>query len=81
MKTVNPKSVAKYMKNLLEWYNSLKVVSIMEIIEFHARFEKIHLFQDGNGRVGRIIIFKECKGELYKLSFIVYLHNMWYNRC
>ena len=60
MKTVAPKDVQKYMQKLLEWYNSLIQITIHEIIEFHARFEKIHPFQDGNGRVGRIIAFKEC---------------------
>ena len=60
MKTSSPKQVAKDMQNLMEWYNCLSKVTIKEIIEFHARFEKIHPFQDGNGRVGRIIAFKEC---------------------
>ena len=60
MKTIAPKDVEKNMKKLMEWYNSLSQVTIHEIIEFHARFEKIHPFQDGNGRVGRIIAFKEC---------------------
>lgn len=60
MKTVAPKDVQKSMQKLLEWYNSLIQITIHEIIEFHARFEKIHPFQDGNGRVGRIIAFKEC---------------------
>ena len=60
MKTVAPKDVQKSMQKLLDWYNSLMQITINEIIEFHARFEKIHPFQDGNGRVGRIIAFKEC---------------------
>lgn len=60
MKTTEPKYVKRDMAKLMEWYNSLKQITIKEIIEFHARFEKIHPFQDGNGRVGRIIIFKEC---------------------
>ena len=60
MKTVLPKNVETEMGKLLEWYNSLKEVTINDIIEFHVRFEKIHPFQDGNGRVGRIIAFKEC---------------------
>ena len=60
IKTTLPKYVNRDMIKLLEWYNSLSKVTIKEIIEFHARFEKIHPFQDGNGRVGRIIIFKEC---------------------
>ena len=60
MKTSSPKQTPKDMQKLMEWYNSLPKVTIKEIIEFHARFEKIHPFQDGNGRVGRIIAFKEC---------------------
>ena len=60
MQTPFPKNVAKDMDKLLEWYNSLKKITIKEIIEFHFRFERIHPFQDGNGRVGRMIAFKEC---------------------
>ena len=60
MKTTSPKETPKAMQKLMEWYNSLNNVIIKDIIEFHARFEKIHPFQDGNGRIGRIIIFKEC---------------------
>lgn len=58
--TTLPSNVEKEMAKLIEWYNSVKEITIKEIIEFHYRFEKIHPFQDGNGRVGRIIIFKEC---------------------
>lgn len=60
LKTTDPKNVEIYIKKLLEWYESLEKVTINEIIEFHAKFEKIHPFQDGNGRIGRIIAFKEC---------------------
>ena len=60
LKTTEPKNVERDMKKLLEWYETLNVITINEIIEFHAKFEKIHPFQDGNGRVGRIIAFKEC---------------------
>ena len=60
IKTTAPKDVANQIKKLLDWYNSLDKVTINEIIEFHAKFEKIHPFQDGNGRIGRLIAFKEC---------------------
>ena len=60
MQTTLPKNVAKDMAKLMEWYNSLEKITVKEIIEFHFRFERIHPFQDGNGRVGRIIAFKEC---------------------
>ena len=60
MKTTLPKNVGKDMEKLMKWYNSLEKITIKEIIEFHFKFERIHPFQDGNGRVGRIIAFKEC---------------------
>lgn len=60
MKTSSPKQTTKDMQKLMEWYDSLTEVTIKNIIEFHAKFEKIHPFQDGNGRVGRMIAFKEC---------------------
>ena len=60
MKTASPNETPKEMQKLMKWYNSLSKITIKEIIEFHARFEKIHPFQDGNGRVGRMIMFKEC---------------------
>ena len=60
IKTTSPNNVEKEMSKLIDWYNSLKQVTIKEIIEFHYKFESIHPFQDGNGRIGRIIMFKEC---------------------
>ena len=58
--TSSPKNVSTDMKKLLDWYNKIDNKTVEDIIEFHVRFEKINPFQDGNGRVGRMIIFREC---------------------
>ena len=58
--TTNPEDVAEEMKKLLQKYNEKKDVKIEDIIQFHFEFERIHPFQDGNGRVGRMVMFKEC---------------------
>lgn len=60
METTSPEDVHKEMKSLLKQYNSLGTPSFSDILDFHVRFERIHPFQDGNGRVGRLLIFKEC---------------------
>lgn len=60
MNTCPPKEVHKQIKALLSEYNGIKRVSLEDIIDFHVRFETIHPFQDRNGRVGRLIMFKEC---------------------
>ena len=59
-KTTDPQLVEKDLKTILKEYNHIKNVKIEDIVEFHFKFEKIHPFQDGNGRVGRLIMFKEC---------------------
>ena len=58
--TVLPENVHKEMKSLLKEYNALKNPGFEDILDFHHRFESIHPFQDGNGRVGRLIMFREC---------------------
>lgn len=58
--TVAPQAVHAEMKALLKEYHSKKVKSFEDILDLHQRFECIHPFQDGNGRVGRLIMFKEC---------------------
>ena len=60
MDTTLPEDVADKMKVLLAEYNSRKVQTLEDILDFHVKFERIHPFQDGNGRVGRLILFKEC---------------------
>lgn len=60
MNTALPEEVPGRMKELLKEYNGKKGKTFEDILDFHVRFERIHPFQDGNGRVGRLILFKEC---------------------
>lgn len=67
-----PSEVAKDMQNLLDWYEKIDNKRVEDIIEFHVRFERIHPFQDGNGRVGRMIMFREC---LYNVIMPFYIED------
>ena len=58
--TTLPEHVAEEMQELIKHYNALPTKTLEDIVAFHVAFERIHPFQDGNGRVGRLILFKEC---------------------
>lgn len=63
--TVRPDDVAREMDLLMAWYAERQEITVSVLAEFHARYESIHPFQDGNGRTGRLILFREClKNEI-----------------
>ncbi len=78
--TTAPQAVAKEMKALLDSYNSKKEKSLEDIIAFHVAFERIHPFQDGNGRVGRLIMFGECLKHNIVPFIIDEEHKLFYYR-
>ncbi len=79
--TTAPEQVHREVKALLKAYNAKKRPTFEDIIDFHQRFESIHPFQDGNGRVGRLIMFRECLRHGY-VPFIITeeLKMYYYNR-
>jgi Fic family protein len=79
-KTTSPSGVAAAMVHLLEEYNRQKTAEFEDIIRFHYQFEKIHPFQDGNGRVGRLILFKECLRHSIMPFIIDEEHKLFYYR-
>ena len=79
-KTAPPSKVKEQMVALLECYNNKQDVNINDIIAFHHDFEVIHPFQDGNGRVGRLIMFKECLRNNIMPFIIEESHKLFYYR-
>ena len=79
-KTTPPSKVKKEMQQLLFEYQQKETVNFEDIVEFHYHFEKIHPFQDGNGRVGRLIIFKECLKYNITPFIIDERHKLYYYR-
>ena len=80
IETCPPEMVETEIKNLLSWYNKLDVKSFEQILDFHKKFESIHPFQDGNGRVGRLLMFKECLANNVVPFIIDEAHKMFYYR-
>ena len=78
--TTSPQLVTKPMKDLLDIYNQKEKHSFEEIVAFHVEFERIHPFQDGNGRVGRLIAFKECLKNNIVPFIILDSKKMFYYR-
>lgn len=78
--TSKPENVSKNIRELLTKYNKKNEKTIEDVIDFHVLFEKIHPFQDGNGRVGRLIMFKECLNNGIVPFIIDNEHKLFYYR-
>ncbi len=80
IQTTLPQNVESEINKLNQWYNSINEISFEDIVEYHYRFEKIHPFQDGNGRVGRLIMFCECLKNNIIPFIIDEQHKQFYYR-
>jgi Fic family protein len=80
IETTLPQNVESETKKLNDWYNSLSETAFENIVEYHYRFEKIHPLQDGNGRVGRLLIFRECLRNNVVPFIIDNNHKQFYYR-
>lgn len=80
METTHPRMVSQEMQKLIDGYNKKDKHTLEEIVEFHVNFERIHPFQDGNGRVGRLIAFKECLKNNIVPFIILDSKKMFYYR-
>lgn len=78
--TTPPAKVSNEMQRLLATYHEKTIITIEDIVEFHYQFESIHPFQDGNGRVGRILMFKECLKNNIIPFIIDHEHKLFYYR-
>ena len=78
--TCAPQNVKTEMQKLLATYNSLETKTFEDVVRFHWHFEKIHPFQDGNGRIGRLIMFKECLANNIVPFIIDENHKLYYYR-
>lgn len=78
--TASPQNVPIEMNRLLSEYNAKDKIKIEDIVDFHYHFEKIHPFQDGNGRIGRMIMFKECLKNNIMPFFIEETKKAFYYR-
>lgn len=78
--TTAPENVKREISALLKEYNSIKEKTFDDILDFHCSFESIHPFQDGNGRVGRLIMFKECLANGFVPFIIMDELKMFYYR-